>query len=98
MITQIDSVRKRWKEKFGRSPTEEDVARMFENFVPMQLACLEEYSEMITGRNDPIHSFSVYVHYVELDWILRIFSSPKQIQNCFFLLLYGTRSTAISET
>jgi hypothetical protein len=51
MITQIDSVRKRWHEKFGRSPTEEDVERMFENFVPMQLACLEEYSGMITGRS-----------------------------------------------
>ena len=49
MITQIDSVRKRWHEKFGRNPNEEDVERMFENFVPMQLECLEEYSEMITG-------------------------------------------------
>jgi predicted hydrolase (HD superfamily) len=50
MVTQIDSVRKRWKEKFGVNPTEEDVVRMFENFVPMQLACLDEYAEMITGR------------------------------------------------
>ena len=55
MITQIDSVRKRWKERFGRNPTEEDVERMFENFVPMQLACLEEYSQMITGRDWTIH-------------------------------------------
>ena len=59
MITQIESVRKRWKEKFGRSPTEEDVERMFDNFVPMQLACLEEYSQMITGTNDAISVHSV---------------------------------------
>jgi len=48
-ITQIEAVRKRWAEKWGRHPTEEDVERMFENFVPMQLACLGQYCEMIDG-------------------------------------------------
>lgn len=49
-ITQMDSVRGRWKEKFGRCPDENDVDRMYANSVPMQLACLEEYSQMITGK------------------------------------------------
>ena len=54
-ITQMDSVRRRWKEKFGRSPTEDDVERMYENSIPMQLACLEEYSEMITGAVETVN-------------------------------------------
>ncbi|XP_062518396.1 phosphonoacetaldehyde hydrolase-like isoform X2 [Corticium candelabrum] len=48
-ITQIDSVRDRWREKFGRYPDESDVERMFNNFVPLQLACLSAYSKMIPG-------------------------------------------------
>ena len=37
-ITQIDSVRERWKEMFGKFPDESDVERMFENFVPLQVS------------------------------------------------------------
>ena len=48
-ITQMESVRRKWFEKFGRFPNEEDVERMFVNFVPLQIACLLDYSQMITG-------------------------------------------------
>jgi phosphonoacetaldehyde hydrolase len=48
-ITQLDSVRKRWQEKHGRQPTEKDVDAMFEAFVPLQVKCLSDYSEMIPG-------------------------------------------------
>eukprot|EP00794_Sanderia_malayensis_P012937 gene12937-14267_t len=48
-ITEIEAVRKRWFEKFGRYPDEEDVQRMYENFVPLQLSCLKDYSKMIDG-------------------------------------------------
>lgn len=51
-ITQQEPVRRRWFDKFGRFPNEEDVERMFENFVPMQLACLAKYSKMIEGAVD----------------------------------------------
>ena len=37
-ITQIESVRRRWFDKFNRFPNEEDVERMFANFVPMQVS------------------------------------------------------------
>ena len=36
-ITQLESVRKRWFERFGQFPTDEDVQRMYENFVPLQV-------------------------------------------------------------
>jgi phosphonoacetaldehyde hydrolase len=46
-ITQLDSVRRRWQEAHGRLPDEDDVAAMFEDFVPLQLECLSSYSELI---------------------------------------------------
>jgi phosphonoacetaldehyde hydrolase len=48
-ITEIDSVRKRWQERHGRLPTDDDVERMFTDFVPLQLQCLSNYSELIAG-------------------------------------------------
>ncbi len=49
LICEIPSVRRRWVEKHGSEPTEGDVVRMFENFVPMQEACLSDYSQLIPG-------------------------------------------------
>ena len=36
-ITQIEAVRKRWFEKFGKYPDEDDIERMYQNFIPMQV-------------------------------------------------------------
>jgi phosphonoacetaldehyde hydrolase len=48
-ITELDSVRKRWQDAYGRLPTDEDVEAMFADFVPLQIACLSTYSELIPG-------------------------------------------------
>jgi len=48
-ITQLDPVRRRWQEKYGRPPNEDDVDAMFRDFVPLQLECLSEYSQLIPG-------------------------------------------------
>ncbi len=53
-ITEIDSVRRRWQEKHGRPPTDDDVAAMFAEFVPLQLKCLSEYSELIPGTLEAV--------------------------------------------
>jgi len=53
-VTQNESVRKRWFENLGRYPNEDDVKRMFDNFIPMQLEVLESYSDMIEGAVDTI--------------------------------------------
>lgn len=55
-ITQMESVRRRWFEKFGQFPSEEDVERMFHNFVPMQLGCLLDYSQMISGAVETVNA------------------------------------------
>jgi len=53
-ITALDSVRERWRAKHGRDPNDDDVERMFKEFVPLQLKCLSDYSEMIPGALEAI--------------------------------------------
>lgn len=53
-ISQLDSVRRRWQEKHGRLPDDSDVEAMFADFVPLQLECLSEYSELIPGTLDVV--------------------------------------------
>ncbi len=48
-ITELDTVRRRWTEKHGRAPNDADVEAMFEEFVPLQVKCLSEYSKLIPG-------------------------------------------------
>jgi len=54
LISEIPSVRRRWVDTHDREPTADDVDRMFGDFVPMQEACLSEYSELIPGTNEVI--------------------------------------------
>jgi len=53
-ILETESVRQRWRDKFGRDPNDEDVERMFARAVPMQLEILPNYSQMISGAVDTI--------------------------------------------
>jgi phosphonoacetaldehyde hydrolase len=55
-ITQLDTVRARWQETHGRLPNEDDVAAMFEEFVPLQLECLSTYSDLIPGALDMVNA------------------------------------------
>ena len=49
LICEIPSVRRRWIETHGNEPTDTDVDEMFARFVPLQEACLSEYSQLIPG-------------------------------------------------
>jgi len=53
-ISELDSVHRRWQEVHGRPPGEADVDAMFAEFVPLQLACLSEYSTLIPGALDVV--------------------------------------------
>ena len=54
LICEIPSVRRRWVETHDSEPTDDDVGRMFDDFVPMQEACLSEYSQLIPGTLESI--------------------------------------------
>jgi phosphonoacetaldehyde hydrolase len=53
-ISELDSVRARWRQTHGRPPNDDDVSAMFAEFVPLQVACLSEYSTLIPGTLEAI--------------------------------------------
>lgn len=56
-ISQMEGVRARWLEKHGRLPNEQDVERMYQQFIPLQLAALADYADLIPGTVEAIGEF-----------------------------------------
>ena len=55
-ITEIPEVRERWNVKYGRYPNEEDVEKMFADFVPEQMKVLVDYADLIPGTVAVVNS------------------------------------------
>src|SRR5438105_14674463 len=53
-ITELPAVRERWIKAHGGPPGDADVEAMFQAFIPLQLACLGEYSQLIPGALDAV--------------------------------------------
>jgi phosphonoacetaldehyde hydrolase len=53
-ISRNETVAKKWQEVHGRTPREEDVEKMFTDFVPLQCDCLANYAELIPGTVDTV--------------------------------------------
>jgi phosphonoacetaldehyde hydrolase len=56
-ISQMDGVAERWQAAHRRRPTEDDVEAMFQDFVPLQLACLADYADLIPGTLEAVKAF-----------------------------------------
>jgi phosphonoacetaldehyde hydrolase len=56
-ISQLDPVTQRWVSVHGRPPTEDDVEAMFQEFIPLQLACLADYADLIPGTLEAVKDF-----------------------------------------
>ena len=56
-ISQIEAVAQRWQDVHGRNPDEDDVEGMFQEFIPLQLACLADYADLIPGTLDAVADF-----------------------------------------
>ena len=50
-------VRETWQARRGYRPTESDVEEMYQQFVPLQMSCLAEYSRLIPGVLDGVQRF-----------------------------------------
>ena len=48
-LTEVPEIAARWEEVYGKRPGQEEVDAMFADFVPMQLACLREYTTLLPG-------------------------------------------------
>jgi len=59
-IAQIEAVRKKWIDVYGKPPNEQDVDKMFEKFVPAQMACLADYADLIPGCLEACEAFRKY--------------------------------------
>lgn len=56
-ISQIPAVAKKWEQANGKPCNEDDVENMFREFIPLQLACLGEYAELIPGTLEAVEKF-----------------------------------------
>jgi phosphonoacetaldehyde hydrolase len=56
-ITQNASVARRWEQRHGSLPGEDDVEAMFQDFIPLQLACLGQYADLIPGTLEAVAEF-----------------------------------------
>src|SRR5258708_29116134 len=56
-ISRIPAVAKMWQEAHGRPCNEDDVEAMFQDFVPLQLACLAQYADLIPGALEAVAEF-----------------------------------------
>ncbi len=55
-ISQQDEVAAEWERVHGKKCTEADVQQMFEkDFVPLQVACIADYSELIPGTVETVN-------------------------------------------
>ena len=57
MISEMETVRRMWQGAHGRLPHEDDVETMFREFVPLQLACLAQYADLIPGTLEAVADF-----------------------------------------
>jgi len=53
-ISEIPRVAGAWQDAHGKACAESDIEAMYEQFIPMQLDCLAEYSQLIPGTNETI--------------------------------------------
>lgn len=56
-LTKVPEIRERWHTVHGRDPDQDDVDRMFAEFVPMQLECLRQYTDLLPGVAETIQKF-----------------------------------------
>lgn len=56
-LTQVAAIAERWQAAHGHRPTEADVEAMYQAFIPMQLAALPKYAQLIPGTRETVADF-----------------------------------------
>lgn len=51
-LANLPEIAQAWQTQHGRRPTEQDVDAVFDQFVPRQLACVEQCSQLVPGLLD----------------------------------------------
>ncbi len=53
-LLRMDTIKHKWNCVHGRNPTEDDLNHLFDNFVPVQLACIKSYGELLPQTADVV--------------------------------------------
>lgn len=56
-IAQMEAVRRKWQDVHGAPPTDGDVEKMFQAFIPAQLKVLADYADLVPGCLEAIAAF-----------------------------------------
>lgn len=56
-ISKMPPVAERWQQVHGRSCTDADIERLYQEFVPLQLACLAAYADLVPGTLEAVRDF-----------------------------------------
>ena len=56
MLMDNTRIQNAWTKRFGSPPCDTDVQALFEDFIPLQLNCLEKYGEIIPGARKAIET------------------------------------------
>ena len=57
-ISKIPAVAKKWEEVHGKPCSEDDIESMFQEFVPLQLKCLADYTDLVPGMDGVLKELS----------------------------------------
>jgi len=55
-LTEMSDIKEAWKAKHGKYPNQKDVDAMFKDFIPMQLKCLPNYTDLIPGTVETVNT------------------------------------------
>jgi phosphonoacetaldehyde hydrolase len=56
-LVAVDDVARLWQSEYGRPCNETDIAEMYDDFLPLQRACVVDYAEPIPGTQDAVAEF-----------------------------------------
>jgi phosphonoacetaldehyde hydrolase len=56
-ISEMSPVAEKWKQVHGRCCSEDDIEKMFGEFVSVQVACLARYADLIPGTLEAVEAF-----------------------------------------
>jgi phosphonoacetaldehyde hydrolase len=54
-LLSLPAVRQRWRQAHGHDPTEADLATLYDEFLPAQLAVLGRHNDLVPGALDCLH-------------------------------------------
>lgn len=57
MISQNEEVARKWREQHGQACSEDDIEQLYREFIPLQMACIADYAQLIPGTSEAIARF-----------------------------------------